>query len=132
MCTINCQRTKFSTDSGEHKIPVLSVRSLRVALNLLLSFSAIAFGILCSVFISFNQILRIPVDREVYLQEQDNKLYTPIEYYLAISIPGTVLEILCSFILSSIYYWMAGFRSAADAFFIYVGFNMLSAVTAGE
>jgi ABC-type multidrug transport system ATPase subunit/ABC-type multidrug transport system permease subunit len=88
--------------------------------------AALSFGALMCMFMVFHLILLFPVERNIWLRDRDNGLYTSGEYYASIVLAGMPGDIISCFILSSILYWMFGLQPSATHFFTFLGFMVLT------
>lgn len=82
--------------------------------------NAIFFG---GAFMSFMAVAYIPAfleDRALYIKERANGLYGPTAFMIANFAVGLPYLFVITILFSVVAYWLTGFRSNADAFWIWV------------
>lgn len=85
----------------------------------------ISFAGMMAIFLDFHLILHFPLERLIFLRDRDNGLYSSAEYYFSSVLAGMPGDIVASFLLGTILYWMVGLRPNAGAFFTFCGFVLL-------
>lgn len=84
--------------------------------------AGISFASLMVIFLVFHIILLFPVERQIWLRDRDNGLYRSLEYYWSVVIAGMPGDLISSFVLSTILYWMYGLLPNVGNYFTWVGF----------
>ena len=65
-------------------------------------------------------ILTFPIERSVFLKEENSKLYTVKAYFIGRSLFELPFLIIFPLMLTLIVYWLVGLRNETDTFFIFL------------
>jgi len=81
--------------------------------------SAISFFVLLQSFLAFDILLLFPIERSIYLREQESGAYRTSAFYIGRTLSETPNHVVFAFIAACITYWMMGFQNDAGKFFVW-------------
>jgi ABC-type multidrug transport system ATPase subunit/ABC-type multidrug transport system permease subunit len=81
--------------------------------------SAMSFVMLLQSFMCFDILLLFPIERGVYLRENEGGLYSTSAFYFGRTMSEMPFHVLFSFLVAVITYWCFGLQNDAGKFFTY-------------